>query len=188
MYMKPIALFSMLLVVSGAVAAQPLNPISKTWRPLTAKTVNPDWIRDVCAQTVEQEQSAIKKIHVLNVSTSFKNDHVAECTVSAKVLEGPGLVVSGGAVTTTDMRYSGTMSLETGNVEFARVDEAAAKQAAMNALALALIDLKPRVVSSEKMAYTANVAGKKCEIEVSIDSSPPTKHWLVTKMDCKHKR
>jgi hypothetical protein len=93
--------------------------------------------------------------------------------------------MTSGPFTTTEVRYSGSLNLETGKVELARIDEDEAKQVVLNALAALFMDLKPTAMARDKIAYTALLAGKKCTIEVAKELSSQPQQWGVTKMDCK---
>ncbi|TDB45325.1 hypothetical protein C5468_21345 [Photorhabdus luminescens subsp. mexicana] len=187
--MKFTWLSAVLVSIGLPVAAQSITIDPKSlqpMRPLTAKDVNPGLVRSACIQAVRHEESPTKRIEVLDASVvPTKDEHSAFCVVSAKVMEGMGLYASSGSYTTTDVRYSGKLNLETGNVELARIDEDAAKQVALNALAAMFINLKPAAMAENKIAYTASIAGKKCLVEVANDASPEPKRWLVTKLDCK---
>ncbi len=172
--------------VTLSAAAQPITVDAKSLPqlpPLTARTVNPDLVRGVCVQAVQREETATKRIEVLNASVVHtKDERSAACVVSAKVMEG---VRAYGPIQITEVRYSGKVNLETGKVDLARIDEEAGKQVALNALAAMFIDLKPTSMAQDKMTYKALIAGKKCVIEVANDTSPDPKRWLVTKLDCK---
>ncbi|CAJ4324173.1 Uncharacterised protein [Burkholderia pseudomallei] len=94
--------------------------------------------------------------------------------------------MNSGPITTTDVQYSVRLDLATGNTSVARIDEDAAKQVALTALASTFINMKPTALSSDDITFTSTVSGKKCVVEVTTQTSDEPKRWLVKKLDCKH--
>lgn len=62
--------------------------------------------------------------------------------------------------------------------------EVDAQQAALMALASMFIELKSAATSPEVAAFKAKVAGKTCDVEVSLNVPPESKRWVVTKLNC----
>lgn len=151
--------------------------------PLSLKNVNPDLLKAACLQAVERNGTSTKQIQVFGVSLArTKDERVAACVISAKVMESQ----DGYTVGPTEVRYSGTVNIETGKVEVVRIDDGVAKQVALDALATKFIDIKPTEMTSDKITYTALVAGNKCAIELEKDTLSDLKRWLLTKLDCQH--
>ena len=185
--MKRTALLATMCVTLSAAAQQTIS-IHPPARPLPALTVtnlNPDLLRGICLQAVQREQTATRKIRIDSVSAPHgEADSIATCMVKAQVAEGSGLVVNGGSVTTTETQYSVRVDLRTGSASVARIDQDAARQVALIALASRFLDLKPISIASDDMTFMSTVSGKHCAVEVSSQTTDSPKQWLVKKLDC----
>lgn len=180
-------MFAALCAVALPVEAQIVLPYDEKPLPAQkAKNVSPELIEATCEAAVLREQTPIKRIRVLDVSVAPpKDENTAECVVSAAITEGAGVEMRNGPYTTTSVRYSGSVDVQTGKVTLTRIDAAAAEQVALNALAEMFINLQPTAMSSEKITYRATFGQKKCSIEVANNSAPGDHQWLVTKLECK---
>ena len=149
-------------------------------------TVPPEVLRAVCAQAVEREDSKTRRTVVSEVWPTTYSDTTVSCVVEGNLLEGSGLREGPGYLTVSSVRYRVKVDLLTQKADIVRVDEAGAKQVALAALADKLITLKTTSVTSRSTTYSADVAGKKCTVEVGEDSSeggPAT--WVAKPVKCR---
>ncbi|BBA45493.1 TPA: hypothetical protein ACK3Q6_006966 [Burkholderia cepacia] len=153
---------------------------------LTTKTVNPDLIREACIQAIKRDESAFKRIDVTHIAeTTDSSGSAATCLVDARIFEGSGVAATLGTITTSAAQFSVRVDLSTGEANVARVDEAAAREAAQVALASMFIAMKAVSTSPDKVTYSSTIAGKKCMVDVTTQGSGEPKRWLVGRIDCK---
>lgn len=109
------------------------------------------------------------------------DDATARCIIDAQVKEENGY----GIFKTHEVKYAGSVVLANGRVTVDRIDEGAALQAAQLALASMFINLKASTISSNTIAYSGVVQGKKCTVEVGTDPVIEPQRWLVKSVQCK---
>jgi hypothetical protein len=148
-------------------------------------TVQPEVLRAVCAQAVEREDTKTRRTVVSEVWPTAYSDTTVSCVVGGNLIEGSGLRDGPGYLTVSSVRYRVQVDLLTQKADIVRVDEAGAKQVALAALADKLITMKTTSVTSRSTTYSADVAGKKCTVEVgeeSADGGPAT--WVAKPVKC----
>lgn len=143
--------------------------------------------RAACAQAVERESNATRLVTVTDVTLPPQTSDRLNCTVSAKVGEGPGVYMANGKYTTRNVVYNVAVDVKTGKADVARVDEAAAAEVALAGLAQALIEIKPTSISKDSITYTALMSGKKCVVDVALEPLPEPKRWLIKSLRCSKK-
>lgn len=171
--------------VASAQDVTTVAPSNGTSRPLAAGRADPDLVREMCLRAIRNEETASKEIWVERVSPlAPKADAVVTCEVKAKIAEGHGPLWNHGTVTLTDALYSVTVNLATRQANIERIDEEAARQAALAGLSAMFIELKPKTISPDDAIYTAEVGGNTCVVRVSTATSDEPKRWLLKKIDC----
>lgn len=186
--MKRVFLLTAFCTAMSAAAKMPQATPEGRSQPakLTAKTVNPDLIREACIGAIKREETAFKRLDVTGVSESIgSSDSVATCSVDAILFEGSGVAATRGTITTSKVTFSVRVDVATGETSVARVDEAAARQAAQITLASMFIDMKAVSTSPDKVTYSATIADKKCMVDVTTQGSGEPKRWLVGRIECK---
>lgn len=190
MNMKQIVCLALLSIAASASAQTVIAvaPAAVSNPALTAKNATPQQVRELCVQAVRREETVTKKIYVEDVSlTPSKMDTIVTCVVKATAEEGPGVVMRDGPITRTDERYSVRVDLSTGNTKVERVDEDAATQVALTAVANAFIAMKPTVIATDDVTFAATVGDNACLVEVAIQATDEPRQWLVKKLDCKRR-
>lgn len=186
--LKRIFLVSAICTAMSAAAQIPQTALDgqRQAPKLTTKTVNPDLIREACIQAIKRDESAFKRIDVTHIAEKTDSSGTAAtCMVDARVFEGFGVAATHGTITTSTAQFSVRVDLSTGEANVARVDEAAAREAAQVVLASMFIDMKTVSTSPDKVTYASTIAGKKCMVDVTTQGSGEPKRWLVGRIDCK---
>lgn len=186
--LKRVFLVPVICTAMSAAAQIPQTALDGQRQPprLATKTVNPDLIREACLRAIKRDETAFKRIDVTHIAEAIDSSgSMATCSVDARVFEGFGVAATHGTITTSMAQFSVRVDLSTGAASVARVDEAAARQAAQMALASMFIDMKAVSTSPDKVTYASTIAGKKCVVDVTTQGSGEPKRWLVGRIDCK---
>lgn len=177
--MKKVALY-LFSLFPLLLHAQPPEAVKQF--AITQKTVSPELVRVACVDAVRRLDTKLVTNLVRTVTMVPSNDDAtARCVIDAQIKEESGY----GTFRTHDVKYVGVVGLSTGRVTIDRIDEGAAQQAAQLALASMFINLKASTISSNTIAYSGVVQGKKCTVEVGADPVIEPKRWLVKSVYCK---
>jgi hypothetical protein len=175
-----------MLAATAVFAAQDVVVQPADQEKIQHPTVQPEVLRAVCAQAVKREDSKTRRTVVSEVWPTTYSDTTVSCVVGGNLIEGSGLRDGPGYLTVSSVRYRVQVDLLTQKADIVRVDEAGAKQVALATLADKLIRLKTTSVTSRSTTYSADVAGKKCTVEVgeeSTDGGPAT--WVAKSVKCR---
>jgi hypothetical protein len=163
-------------------------PVAASAPALTTKNADPRLVRSLCEAAVRDHETRAKKFYIKDVQVSpSDSDSIAECVVSAEEIDR--LDATGNNVKIADVTFGVGIDLSTGKVtelvSGTPDDENFAKQAALAAVANALIDIKMTSFSSQSITYTAKIAGKSCKVQVVAQSTVGLHQWLVNRLDCR---
>lgn len=114
---------------------------------------------------------------------ALTSDSSVSCTVNATKWVSDSASDDGGI--RTDARYSVHLDLQALKVDVADVDEDAARQVAVVALAEEFLKATPTAISDGDITYTSKVNGHQCIVEVVMEKSHQPKHWLVKRVVCR---
>jgi hypothetical protein len=164
------------------------DPVAASAPALTTKNVDPRLVRNLCEAAVRDHETRTKKFYIKDVQVSPSDSNtIAECVVSAEEMDR--LDPTGNNVKVADVTFGVGIELSTGKVtelvSGTPDDERFAKQAALAAVANALIDIKMTSFSSQSITYTTKVAGKSCKVQVVAQSTAGLHQWLVNRLDCR---
>lgn len=174
-----------IFAATAVFAAQDDIVLSVNKQKVSHLTVQPEVLRAVCAQAVEREDTETRRTVVSEVWPTAYTDTTISCVVDGKLIEGSRQHDSPGYITVNPVRYRVQVDLQTQKAEIVRTGVDGAKQAALDAIADKLITLKATAFSTGSTTYTAEVAGKKCVVEVGEDAADgaPDK-WVAKQVKC----
>lgn len=148
----------------------------------TTRSVDTDRLRATCAHRVEQLETPTLRLRITGLSLDpSTSDTSVLCTVDAT----KWVSMLDGGVERSEARYSVHLDLVTPKTDVVEIDEEAARQVAVAALATEFLKATPTARSDSGITYSSTINGHKCIVELTMAATTTPKRWLVKKIDCK---
>lgn len=175
--------------LSGAIAHTiTVQPARTSPPPLTVKTVDPRLIQGACLQALQRETGPAQTVRPEHLRWSAGDDETSViCLIDAHLLERTDPFDRFSPERVTTAQYGVRIDLQDGTTQVARVDETAARQAALAALAALSIDPIPVSVGEHRIVYRADVKGKTCTVNMTNTGTSDLKVWRTDALTCKRR-
>ncbi|MFK4135903.1 hypothetical protein ACI2KR_27010 [Pseudomonas luteola] len=174
--MRLLAAASFTIVLAAQAKADAYSP--------DARRLDQQWVNSMCARVVTGQNSEM----VIYTVEEVAGKSISETTISC-VVKSERLTMNdrkGSSYTREKMAYSVKIDLSKGESSLERIDEEAAKEAALKALAEKLIKIESTELSASKLSMSASIDGNTCQVEATLTERNGISKWQADNIVCSH--